>query len=54
MVCANVRSASAGAIHRAALELQPTRAGGCVPTVDAIAERAGVSPRTFFNYPDQG
>ena len=37
------------AIHRAALEL--AHEGGVdALTVDAIAERAGVSPRTFFNY----
>lgn len=36
-------------IHRAALEL--AHAGGTEAlTVDAIAERAGVSARTFFNY----
>ncbi|MEI2778883.1 MAG: TetR family transcriptional regulator [Tetrasphaera sp.] len=37
------------AIHRAAIEL--AHEGGLdALTVDAIAERAGVSPRTFFNY----
>lgn len=37
------------ALHRAALEL--ALAGGVETlTVDAIADRAGVSPRTFFNY----
>ncbi|MCA0292257.1 MAG: TetR/AcrR family transcriptional regulator [Actinobacteria bacterium] len=37
------------AIHRAALELA-SDSGMDALTVDAIAERAGVSPRTFFNY----
>ncbi len=37
------------AIHSAALELAHER-GVDALTVDAIAERAGVSPRTFFNY----
>lgn len=36
-------------MHRAALELVHEQ-GLAKVTVDAIAERAGVSPRTFFNY----
>lgn len=37
------------ALHRAALELARDE-GVPAATVDRIAERAGVSPRTFFNY----
>lgn len=37
------------AIHRAALDLVEEHGFGAV-TTEQIAERAGVSPRTFFNY----
>ena len=37
------------ALHRAALEIVRDE-GVSAATVDRIAERAGVSPRTFFNY----
>lgn len=36
-------------IHRAALELAIAHGSGGV-TIDDIAESAGISPRTFFNY----
>ncbi|MCG7426072.1 TetR/AcrR family transcriptional regulator [Helcobacillus sp. ACRRO] len=37
------------AMHRAALELTSEHGSTCI-TVEQIADRAGVSPRTFFNY----
>src|SRR5690606_33956881 len=37
------------ALHRAALELVADR-GACQVTTEQIAEHAGVSARTFFNY----
>lgn len=36
-------------IHRAALQLAISR-GPAQVTIDDIADRAGISPRTFFNY----
>lgn len=46
---ARKRRQTSAAIQRAALELALER-GDLQPPVDAIAERADVSPRTFFNY----
>ena len=46
---ARKRRATSAAIQRAALELA-LELGDLHPTVDAIAARADVSPRTFFNY----
>lgn len=43
------KKASRDAMHKAALELVAER-GLAQVTVDQIAERAGVSPRTLFNY----
>ncbi len=46
---ARKRRQTSAAIQRAALELALER-GDLQPPVDAIAARADVSPRTFFNY----
>lgn len=46
---ARKRRRTSAAIQRAALELALER-GDLHPPVDAIASRADVSPRTFFNY----
>lgn len=46
---ARKRRRTSAAIQRAALELALER-GDLHPPVDAIAARADVSPRTFFNY----
>lgn len=46
---ARKRRRTSAAIQRAALELALER-GDLQPPVDAIASRADVSPRTFFNY----
>ncbi len=43
------KRATRAAIHRAALEIAQDE-GVAAATVDRVAERAGVSPRTFFNY----
>lgn len=43
------KRATRAAIHRAALEITHEE-GVAAATVDRITERAGVSPRTFFNY----